>query len=210
MRGSGLPFSSRPWRVQHFDISVGCGIEVKLCHNLPLRGLSANPGLPMGGSGSAEKIFHASRNPRRGIGITGYGTSSWTLELVQHSNPASAGFFFTDESGCKESTGSAGGAVSGRVAGIERRRGLQLAVFRHRRGVGNAFLAARSEMLAGDVVLAWPILFTILAYLGLLTNGLSHGFHPRDAPALRYAGTRFQFIAAWRQPTVIGDAPSIF
>ena len=53
MRGSGLPFSSRPWRVQHFDISVGCGIEVKLCHNLPLRGLSANPGLPMGGSGSA-------------------------------------------------------------------------------------------------------------------------------------------------------------
>jgi hypothetical protein len=38
-------------------------------------------------------------------------------------------------------------------------------------------------MLAGDVVLAWPILFTILAYLGLLTNGLSHGFHPQDAPA---------------------------
>ena len=115
-----------------------------------------------------------------------------------HSNPASAGFFFTVERTARKHLAR----PSGRVSGIKRRRGLQLAVFRHRRGVGNAFLAARSEMLARDVVLAGPVLFPILAYLGLLTNGLSHGCSPSGRPSSRLAGTRFQFIAGSRRPTV--------
>jgi len=125
-----------------------------------------------------------------------------------HSSPASAGFFFTVERTATKHLAR----PSGRVSGIKRRRGLQLAVFRHGRGVGNAFLAARSEMLAGDVVLAWPILFTILAYLGLLTNGLNHGFFTLRTPQLRISRNlvpiHSRFAAAGGAS--IGDVSSIF
>jgi len=57
MRGSGLPFSSRPWRVQDFDLSVVCGIEVKLCHNLPLEGFGQRIRHAFGGKRGAEKSF---------------------------------------------------------------------------------------------------------------------------------------------------------
>jgi hypothetical protein len=56
MRGSGLPFSSRPWRVQDFDISVVCGIEVKLRHNLPRRGSVSEPATPSAAAGTVKNL----------------------------------------------------------------------------------------------------------------------------------------------------------
>ena len=56
MRGSGVAFSGRPWRVQDFDISVVCGIEVKLCHNLPLRGFGQRIRHAFGGSGALKNL----------------------------------------------------------------------------------------------------------------------------------------------------------
>ena len=57
MRGGGVAFSGRPWRVQDFDISVVCGIDVKLCHNLPLRGFDQRIRHAFGGKRGGEKSF---------------------------------------------------------------------------------------------------------------------------------------------------------
>jgi hypothetical protein len=55
MGGRGVKFSGHPWRVQDFDISVVCGIEVKLCHNLPLRGFGRRIRHAPSASGGALK-----------------------------------------------------------------------------------------------------------------------------------------------------------
>jgi len=62
-------FSCRPWRVQDFDISMVCGIEVKLCHNLPVRGAMVSHPPCLRPRAGRWKIFRAGRNSRRRIGI---------------------------------------------------------------------------------------------------------------------------------------------
>jgi hypothetical protein len=57
MGGRGVKFSGHPWRVQDFDISVVCGIEVKLCHNLPLRGVVIEPVRVSAGSGPLKNLL---------------------------------------------------------------------------------------------------------------------------------------------------------
>ena len=56
MRGRGVTFSGHPWRVQDFDISVVCGIEVKLCHNLPLRASVSEPAVASAASGALKNL----------------------------------------------------------------------------------------------------------------------------------------------------------
>src|SRR5262245_45652353 len=74
--------------------------------------------------------------------------------------------------------GAPGRAASCRVAGVDRRRALQLALLRHGRSVRLAFLPARAEPRPGDVVLGRAVLFPILADLGLLADALRHGMFP--------------------------------
>jgi hypothetical protein len=50
-----VTFGGRPWRVQDFDISMVCGIELKLCHNLPLRGFGQRIRYAPSASGGALK-----------------------------------------------------------------------------------------------------------------------------------------------------------
>jgi hypothetical protein len=57
MRGSGVAFSGRRWRARDVDISVVCGSEVKLCHNLPLRGFGQRIRHAFGGKRGVEKSF---------------------------------------------------------------------------------------------------------------------------------------------------------
>src|SRR5437867_4121045 len=63
--------------------------------------------------------------------------------------------------------------ASGRVAGVEGRRGLQRAVRRHFRAVRRLAFA---EMGARDLIFGQPTFFPGLTYFGFLTNGLRHGF----------------------------------
>src|SRR5215471_18666670 len=71
----------------------------------------------------------------------------------------------------------AGDVRSGGMSGIERPRGLLLAVLGHLRGIRLVGLAARSQILARDVVLARPAVVAVLTDPRLLANGLSHGLH---------------------------------
>ena len=93
-------------------------------------------------------------------------TSSWTLlsSFVPSlkAPPVWRGFFFFRND------------VSGRVAGVERRRRLLRAVLRHFGGVGGSFLAARPETRPRDVVLGGATLLAALADPGFLTDRLRH------------------------------------
>ena len=131
---------------------------------------------PPVGQARPQKLFTAVEPEGRG--------ESWALRdglkdprarSSQYCKPRLGGVFLC---GCASEAARAGCArqPSGRVPWIERGRGLKFAVFRHFGGIGDAFLAARAQMLARDIVLARPILFPILPDLRLLTNGLSHGF----------------------------------
>src|SRR5262245_40220281 len=84
-------------------------------------------------------------------------------------------------------------AGSRRVAGVDRRRTLQLAFLGHGRGVRLAFLPARAEPCPGDVVLGRAVAFPVLADLGLLADALRHGNVPMQTgapdPATSYLAT---------------------
>jgi hypothetical protein len=57
MRGGEVAFGGRRWRARDVVISVVCGIEVKLYHNLPLEGFGQRIRHAFGGKRGAEKSF---------------------------------------------------------------------------------------------------------------------------------------------------------
>ena len=105
MRGSGLPFSGRPWRVQDFDISVVCGMEMKLCHNLPRRGLSATRH-PLGGSGDAEKSFMRAGTRDGGSELTATGRAHGPSSLFSTPTPPRRGFSLPMRAAAKKAPGA--------------------------------------------------------------------------------------------------------
>src|SRR5262245_13321284 len=86
------------------------------------------------------------------------------------------------------------------VAGVDRRRALQLAFLGHGRGVRLAFLAAWAESRPGDVVLGRAVLFPVLADLGLLADALRHGFVPCANRSPRTRGPRSALATIYRAP----------
>jgi hypothetical protein len=98
--------------------------------------------------------------------------------------PPLAGFFFVRKDtpvlsfATKPERLAPGQPGSGRMARIEGTWSLQSAVFGHQARRRPARLAAPTETLLGDVILARPVSLARLTYSCLFANALSHGLVP--------------------------------
>jgi hypothetical protein len=134
-----------------------------------------------------RKIFHAGGNRRGGIGIGCNGKSSRTLELIRPTTTTPPRRGFSLPAGSRHRAQSRLPVAS--PAAVS-------SCGRDRAATGSAACCLRSWSRCrgrlsrraardpcGRYVLGQAIIFPVLAYLGLLTNGLSHHVHPSKRPA---------------------------
>src|SRR6185503_144226 len=103
-------------------------------------------------------------------------------------NPAPGGVLLRAQAICpfcrlqtKPERHAPGQLGSGRMARVEGAWSLQSAVFGHQVRRRPARLAAPTETLLGDVILARPVFLARLTYSCLFANALSHGLVPLQA-----------------------------